>query len=140
MTHSQSDNSLPNPWDYFGVPVEDRRDLLQLYAQTHLSNMEDLPKMLEKLTYSPDSPFGRTHIITQSTEATNAAMWFILADFLAMKYFRRKNAHKMRPIPKQVLAFLVHPYNKMTSLDYEDQVRFRDSLPPNEQEKVYIDE
>ena len=140
MSHDPNKRHFPDPWEYFEVPEEDRKDLLQLYVHTHVNNTTDLAMSLDKITYSPESAIGRTYVATQSAEATQAAMWFIVADFLAMKYFRTKNAHKMKPVPKEILQYLVYPYNQMTSLAYEDQIRFRDSLPPNQREAVYIDE
>jgi hypothetical protein len=132
---------FPNPWEYLDVPREDINDLLQLYKYTYLENVDTLPKALEALTYHHDSPFGRKYAAeTQGQQAMQAAMFFIVCDFVAMKYARFHPTFVMKPIPKEVLAYLKPPFNQMVSLDIEDQRRFRASLPPEQQEAVYIDE
>ena len=132
---------FPNPWEYLEVPKEDMRDLIQLYTHTYLENIETLPKALGKLTYDPDSVIGRTYRnASQGQEAMQAAMFFLVCDFVAMKYARFHPTFEMKPIPQDVLNYLTPPYNQMTSLDIEDQRRFRASLPPEQQEAVYIDE
>jgi hypothetical protein len=134
------ESPFPNPWVYHGVPKEDMYDLMQLYHHAFLSNPQTLAVALGKLTYPPESEIARTHPISQSTYANSAAMFFIVSDFIALKYARRHPNFKMRPIPQAVLNYLRPPFNQMTSLDIEDQRRFRASLPPEQQGEVYIDD
>ena len=131
---------FPNPWEYLDVPKEDMRDLIQLYAHTYVQNLDTLPKALEQLTYDPDSAIGRSYRSSQSEQASQAAMFFLVCDFVAMKYARFHRTFKMKPVPQTVLNYLAPPFNQMTSLDIEDQKRFRDSLPPEQQKAVFIDE
>ena len=131
---------FPNPWEYLGVPQEDMRDLIQLYTHTYLQNLETLPRALEQLTYDPDSPIGRAYRSSQSQAAMQAAMFFLVCDFVAMKYARFHPTFSMKPVPQEVLNYLAPPFNMMISLDIEDQKRFRASLPPDQQKAVYIDE
>lgn len=128
-----------NPWEYLGVPKEDLRDLLQLYRHTYLQDWDTLPKALEQLTYDPATRIGAAYPSTQSHMAMEAAMFFLICDFVALKYARFHPTFRMKPIPQEVLVFLKPPYNQMTSLDIEDQKRFRASLPPEQQKAVYID-
>jgi len=139
--HNMPKMYFPNPWEYLDVPKEDMRDLIQLYKYTYLENLDTLPKALEALTYAPESAMGRMYRnATQGQEAMQAAMFFLVADFVAMKYARFHPTFKMKPIPPEVLRYLKPPFNQMTSLDIEDQRRFRASLPPEQQKAVYIDE
>ena len=131
---------FPNPWEYLEVPHEDMRDLVQLYSHTYLQKLETLPKALEQLTYDPNSTIGRAYRSTQSEQAMQEAMFFLVCDFVAMKYARFHPTFKMKPIPQEVLNYLAPPFNQMISLDIEDQKRFRASLPPEQQKAVFIDE
>ena len=133
-------NPFPNPWEYLGVPQEDMRDLIQLYKHTYLMNVSTLPKALGQLTYHPDNPIAIAYPVSQSQDAMHAALFFLICDFVAMKYARTHPTFEMKPIPQAVLNYLRPPYNQMTSLDIEDQRRFKASLPPNQQEAVYIDD
>ena len=129
-----------NPWEYLNVPEEDMRDLSQLYRHTYLQDLDTLPKALEQLTYDPSTRIGSAYLSTQSMVAMEAAMFFLICDFVASKYARFHPTFKMKPIPTEVLRYLKPPYNQMTSLDIEDQRRFRASLPPEQQKAVFIDE
>ena len=131
---------FPNPWEYLGVPVEDMVDLMQLYRHTYLMDMGILPRALEQLMFSYNSPIAIAHPVSQSQDAMQAALFFLICDFVAMKYARTHPTFQMKPIPQAVLNYLRPPYNQMTSLDIEDQRRFRASLPPNQREAVYIDD
>jgi len=132
---------FPNPWEYLGVPQEDIKDLLQLYKHLFLTDLEVLPRALDRLTYHPNSAIGSAHLeASQGQEATEAAMFFVVCDFVALNYARTHPTFKMKPIPQMVLNYLAPPYNQMTSLDIEDQRRFKASLPPEQQEAVYIDD
>jgi hypothetical protein len=131
---------FPDPWQSHGVDGQDYEDMLQLYVHVFLQDMDTFVRVLDKLTISPDSQFGKQYVQTQGADAYAAAIFFLVSDFLAMKYFRFHPKLEMKPIPKEVLPYLRYPYNKMTSLAYEDQKRFRDSLPPEHRGDVYIDE
>lgn len=131
---------FPNPWQYLDVPKEDMRDLMQLFTHTYLQDFDTLPKVFDKLTYHPDSAIAKAYPVSQSHDATHAAMFFLVCDFVAMKYARFHPKFKMKPIPQAVLNYLCPPYCMMTSLDIEDQRRFRATLPPEQQEAVYIDD
>ena len=134
------ESPFPNPWEYLGVPKEDMHDLIQLYIHTYLTSPDTLPKALEQLTYPPESLIAQQYPVSQSQDAMQAALFFLICDFVAMKYARIHPTFSMKPIPQEVLNYLRPPYNQMTSLDIEDQRRFRASLPPEQQEAVYIDD
>ena len=146
MIHQEQANApeyespFPDPWIYHGVDGQDYEDMLQLYMHTYLQDSTTFTKAIDSITVSPDSSFGRQYVATQSSDAYAAAIFFLVSDFLAMKYFRFHPKLKMRVMPKEVLPYLRYPYNKMTSLAYDDQKRFRDSLPPEHRGDVYIDE
>ena len=131
---------FPNPWAYLGIPQEDVNDLVQLYKYRYLDNTDTLPKALEKLMYPPESLIAKQYPISQSQDASQAALFFLICDFIAMFYARNHPNFKMKPIPQEVLNYLRPPFNQMTSLEIEDQRRFRASLPPEQRREVYIDD
>ena len=138
--NNEYQSPFPNPWLYHQVPREDMRDLMQLYSHNYLGRPDTLPKALEALTHHPDSVIGKQHPVSQSHNATSAAMFFLISDFIAMKYARLHPTFEMKPMPQEVLNYLRFPFCKMTSLDIEDQRRFKASLPPEQQGEIYIDE
>jgi hypothetical protein len=115
-------------------------DLMQLYHHAFVTNQQALAMALSKITYPPESEIAQKFPISQSAQANSAAIFFIVSDFIAMKYARKHPNFKMRPIPQGILNYLRPPFNQMTSLDIEDQRRFRASLPPEQQHEVYIDD
>ena len=142
MTQEQAEyvSPFPDPWMYHGVDKDDYEDMLQLYVHTYLQDTTTITKALDSITVAPDSAFGQQYIQTQSSDAYSAAIFFLISDFLAMKYFRYHPNRKMKVLPPEIMPYLRYPYNQMTSLEYEDQKRFRDSLPPEHRGDVYIDE
>ena len=137
-------NPFPNPWEYHGVPKEDLKDLMQLYRHTYLVDMERLPRALQQFTYPPGYRFPRGYEQfnwhSQSQNATQAAMFFLISDFIATYYEAKHPNFEMKEIPKEVLVYLRPPYNRMTHLDIDSQKRFRASLPPEQRHLIYIDE
>ena len=134
---------FPNPWMYHNVPEEDMKDLIQSYSHNFLERPDTLTKAIDHITYPSDHPFVTQHPMgrmTQGADATHAALFFVISDFIALHYARYHPKFKPRSIPTEVLAYLRPPFNKMTSLDIEDQKRFKASLPPEQQEAVYIDD
>ena len=145
----QSQNSteyqspFPNPWMYHNVPEEDMKDLIELYNHNFLENKDTLAREIDRITYPETHPFVTQHPLgrmTQGTDATHAALFFIISDFIALHYARYHPKFEPNPIPTNVLAYLCPPFNQMTSLCIEDQRRFKASLPPEQQEAVYIDD
>lgn len=131
---------FPNPWEYLGVPMEDQEDLYQLYFHTFIEQPDALANALNQLMFPPESPIAIEHPASQSPEAHEAAIFFIICDFVAMKYARFHPKFNMKPIPVEILHYLRPPFNQMTSLDIEDQRRFKASLPKEQQEMVIIDD
>ena len=137
------ESPFPNPWIYHDVPKEDMKDLIQMYTHNFLERPDTLSKAIEQVTYHPTHPFVLQHRLgrmTQGADATHAALFFVISDFIALHYARYHPKYKTKPIPTDVLGYLCPPFNQMISLDIEDQKRFRASLPPEQQEAVYIDD
>lgn len=143
QNHSGSDNKefFQDPWTYFGVPEEDMRDLFQLYATLYLNPAKPtLPGAMQQIMYPDD--FIQVNMQFRdmaSPKAHEAAKWFVIADFIGMKYERFHPTFTMREVPGDVLQYLRPPFNGMKLLGYEDQKQFHRSLPDKQKREVFID-
>lgn len=138
----QAESCFPSPWEYFKVPIEAVEGLLHLYLQLYLNPANPtFPHAIQQVMYPEHysrKPALR-HLFTP--EAHEAAKFFVIADHIAQKYERYHPEFKMRPMPSDVLKYLRPPYNGLVNMGYDDQKKYRDTLP-NEQLKkeVYLDE
>ena len=137
-----NESKFPSPWEYFEVPPADAEELLGLYVNLYLKpSNPTLPQALQRVLY-PDEwvRSNPQYMMMASPEAHEAAKFFIIADFIGMKYERFHPTFVMKPVPDEVLMYLKPPYNKMKLLGYEDQKRFRAALPDAQKCEVFIDE
>jgi hypothetical protein len=124
---------FPSPWEYFEIPK---------YLNAYLRPTNPtLPLALEKVLY-PDAwiQANMQYRHLASAEAHAAAKFFVIADFIGMKYERFHPTFIMKPVPDAVLRYLKPPFNQMKRLGYEDQKQFRAGLPDELKREVYIDE
>jgi len=130
-----------SPWEYYNVPLKDVEKLLQLYMSVYLAPANPtLPKALQQIMY-PDAWIQANPQFREmaTPKAHEAAVWFVVADFIGMKYQRTHPTFEMKAAPDDVLRYLRPPYNKMRLLGYDDQVKFRETLPDNLKREVFID-
>ena len=127
------------PWDYFAVPIEDRRDLMQLWYELYLKNPVVLTRGMQQVMYTPEE-LGLRYKELQGADASKAALWFLVADFIGMKYARYHPKFRMKDMPVEVLMYLRPPYRDMKNLAYDEQKRFKATLPKELQELIYLDE
>lgn len=138
---SHAESYFPSPWEYFNVPIEYVEGLLHLYVQLYLNPVKPtLPGAIQQVMY-PEyysrKPAFR-HLFTP--EAHEAAKFFVIADFIAQKHERFHSEFKMRSMPAGVLKYVRPPFNGIVHMGYDDQKKYRDTLPDNMKKEVYLDE
>lgn len=132
---------FPSPWIYFQVPEVDVEGLLNLYVQLYLNPANPtFPACIQHVMYPEHYTRSKAlrHFFTP--EAHEAAKFFVIADFIAQKYERFSAEFKMCPMPPDVLKYLRPPYSGMVHMGYDDQKKYRDTLPDNLKKEVFLDE
>lgn len=138
MQQPPNNNSV-SPWDYFSVPMEDRKDLSQLWFELYIKKPTVLTNGMQQVMYPPEQ-LGLSHKELQGADASKAAMWFVVADFIGCKYARYHPTFTMKDMPVEILRYLRPPYCNMANLSYDEQKRFKATLPKAQQELIYLDE
>lgn len=132
-------NGVINLWEYYQVPKEDIPEIIRLWQDIFLKDPKLLTRAMSQVLYKPED-LGRGHKELQGAAAAKAALWFIQADFIGMKYERYHPTFKMKDTPQEILKYLRPPYNGMKNLGYEEQKRYKATLPKEIKEMIYIDE
>ena len=133
---------FPSPWMYFNVPYEDIEELLRVYVELYLSpSNPTITGAIQQVMYPEHYTRQKKFRYLFTPEAHEAAKFFVISDHIGQKYQRYHPEFKMAPMPPEVLKFLRPPYNGMVNMGYDDQKKYRETLP-NEQLKkdVYLDE
>lgn len=128
-----------NPWEYYDVPRQDIPELLNLWHELYIKNPVVLTRAMAQVVYKPED-LGRGYRELQGSKSSQAALFFVLADFIGMKYARFHPTFKMKDTPVEVLQYLRPPYRGMQNLSYDEQKRFKATLPKQLQEMIFIDE
>jgi len=140
----QPESYFPSPWVYFNVPWDDIPELLDLYRRTYLNPVRPTwQDSMGQVMHSERllNPVQNVHCRELFTpKAMEAVKFAVIADFIGMKYERFHPTFKMPPMSEEVLVYLRPPFNQMKDWGYDDQKKFRDTLPDRLKREVYLDD